>query len=109
MAIKVEDLVGPMIGAARNSLAQDWPKAEAYSEMEFRKLAQSLADIAALIAAGKVNEQQAVALLNVHKNTTLMVLLTIEGLGVIAVENAINAALNAVAGVVNTAAGVALI
>lgn len=52
---------------------------------------------------------QAQALLQIHRNTTQTVLLTIEGLGVIAVENAINAALSAVATAVNKAAGLALL
>ena len=43
-----------------------------------------------------MNKQQAKAILQFHKNTTLMFLLTIEGLVVFAVENAINAAIKIV-------------
>ena len=43
-----------------------------------------------------MNKQRAKAILQIYKNTTLMFLLTIEGLVVIAVENAINAAIKIV-------------
>jgi len=109
MAPKASEILASMTTAARNSLAQDWPKAKDYAESELKRLAQSLADIAGLAASGKVNSQQARSLVQIHKNTTMMVLLTIEGLGIIAVENAINAALAAARDTVNTAAGLKIL
>ena len=109
MDLKTGELAAQMTEAAIRSFGADWPKAKDYARAELKKLAQSLIDIAKLIAAGKVNKQQAQALLQIHRNTTQTVLLTIEGLGVIAVENAINAALGAVATAVNKAAGLALL
>lgn len=109
MSLKISDLVKPMLKAAQDSLADDWPKAKEYGAMEFPRLARSLVDIARLAADGRVNRQQARALARIHRNTALMVLLTIEGLGIIAVENAVNAALRAVGDAVNAAAGVSLL
>ncbi len=109
MALSVSDILDPMLKAAEQSLAKDWGKAKDYANPEFQKLATSLVDISVLIAKKTVNKQQANALLNIHKNTTQMVLLAIEGLGIIAVENAINAALKAVSDTVNKAVGFTLI
>ena len=109
MAIKLADILTPMLDAATKSLKQDWPKAKDYAKPELKKLAQSLVDITKLAAKGTINKQQAKALFQIHKNTTQMVLLTIEGLGIIAVENAINAALKAAKQTINTAAGIAVI
>lgn len=109
MALKVSDIVTPMIAAAKKSFGKDWKDVKDYGEPEMKKLAQSLVDITRLAAAGKVNAQQAKALMRIHRNTTMIVMLTIEGLGVIAVENAINAALNAARTAVNTAAGIAVL
>lgn len=109
MALKVSDLVKSMLEAAQASFAADWPKVQDYAKPELKKLAQSLADIVKLVHGETVNRQQAKALFQIHKNTTLMVLLTIEGLGVIAVENAINAALNTVGETINAAAGIKLL
>jgi len=109
MTLKVSELFKDMLGAAKDSFAEDWPKAQEYAKPELKKLAQSLVDIQRLVRNESVNQQQAKALCQIHKNTTLMVLLTIEGLGVIAVENAINAAINTVEKTVNAAAGIKLL
>jgi hypothetical protein len=109
MPIRVSDLFPSMLKAARESLEKDWPKAKDYAEPELKKLAQSLVDIAKLTALGKVNPQQAAGLLQIHRNATMTVLLTIEGLGLIAVENALNSALSAVRQLVNAAAGIRLL
>jgi hypothetical protein len=109
MALTTADILKPMLAAAERSLAADWGKARDYSGPEFKRLAASLVDITKLVAADKVNKRQAQALLRIHRNTTQTVLLTIEGLGVIAVENAINAALGAVRDTVNTAVGFKLV
>jgi len=99
--LRVSELLESMMVAARESLAEDWPRGRDYAKPELKRLAQSLIDITRLAATGNVNGQQAKALLRIHKNTTLSVMLTVEGLGVIAVENAINAALSAVRDTVN--------
>jgi hypothetical protein len=109
MALKVSEVFGPMLAAAKESLSVDWPKVKDFAKPELKQLAQSLVNITRLLANGNVNKQQAKALLQIHKNTTAMVFLAIEGLGIIAVENAINAALKAVGDVVNSAAGIKLL
>jgi len=109
MALKLSDVLSPMLKAAKNSFKDSWPKVKDYARPELKKLAQSMVDITRLVVADKVNKQQAKALFNIHKNTTQMVMLTIEGLGIIAVENAINAALKAVSDVVNTASGIKIL
>jgi hypothetical protein len=109
MALDPSQIAASMLKAAKGSLASDWPKARAYAEQEFKRLAQSLVDIGALVAAEAVNEQQARALVQIHRNTTQTVLLTIEGLGIIAVENAINAALDAVRTAVNKGVGLTVL
>jgi len=109
MSFTVTEILKPMMAAARESLAQDWGKAEDYAKPEMKRLAESLAAIARLVAAKKVNQRQAKALLNIYRNTTQTVLLTVEGLGVIAVEDAINAALGAARDTVNAAVGFKLV
>lgn len=109
MSFTVAEILKPMMAAAKDSLAQDWGKAEDFAKPEMKRLAESLAAIARLVAAKKVNQRQAKALLRIHANTTQTVLLTVEGLGVIAVEDAINAALGAARDVVNGAVGFRLV
>lgn len=102
-------LVEAMTGAAKASLGRDWPKARAFAEPEFDKLARSLVSIGKMTVDGTITEQEAAALLDIHKNTTRTVFLTVQGLGLLAVENAINAALDAVKDTLNAALGIALL
>jgi hypothetical protein len=106
---QVGALVKSMVAAARGSLGQDWSKARAFAEPELDKLARSLIDIGRLAADGEITAEEASALLQIHKNTTRTVMLTVQGLGLLAVENAINAALGAVKDAVNGAIGFALL
>ena len=107
--LKMADIVPSMLSAARDSLKKDWPTVKDFAEPEVKRLAQSLIDITRLTIAGKINQQQAAGLLQIHRNSAMTVLLTIEGLGLIAVQNALNSAMSAVRTVVNTALGFRLL
>jgi hypothetical protein len=98
---KVSDLVPPMLEAFRESLAEDFPKAKAFAKPELERLAKVLLDIVKLETNGDITPLEAAHLLRIHRLTTLNVLTTIQGLGIIAVENAVNAALDAIKGQVN--------
>ena len=107
--LSVGDLVSDMLQAVKASLGKDYSKAKDFARPEVQRLARSVVDIARLVAAGKVTKQQAKSLVAIHKNTTRVVFLTIEGLGIIAVENALNAAIGAIRNTVNGAVKFALI
>ena len=103
------DLAGSMAAAAKGTLSRDWPRVRDFAEPELARLAQSLVDIGQLLAEGKISQLEARSLLEIHKNTTRTVLLTIKGMSLLAVENAINAALGAVRDAVNGALSFALL
>jgi hypothetical protein len=109
MALDVGELVKKMFAAFENSLAESWPDVKEYAEAEAKKLAESLIMIEKLVLADKINEEQAKLHFQIQRNATRMVLLTIEGLGIIAVEQAINAALDVLKDTVNTALDFTLI
>jgi hypothetical protein len=109
MSLNVSELLKTMLEAARGELENAWPEIKEYAETEFKNLAETTVMIARLHAEGKVSKKQGKLLLDIQKNTTRMVILTIEGLGILAVERAINAALKAIKDTVNTALGWALI
>jgi hypothetical protein len=108
-ALSVDALAKSMVAAARASLGRDWSKARKFAEPQLDNLARSLITVGEMAAEGSISAQEAAALLEVHKNTTRTVLLTSKGLGLLAVENAINAALGAVRDTVNGALGVTLL
>lgn len=109
MSMNVKELAESMLSAMQGVLSEKWPEIKDYAEAEAKKLAQSLVMIEALNAANKIDAEEAALHLSIQKNASQMVLLTIKGLGVLAVEQALNAALDVVKETVNTALGFTLI
>jgi hypothetical protein len=98
-----------MLGAVRTTLGDDWKEIRAFARPELRRLARVLVDIGRLAVAGKISQAEARSLVRIHKNTTEMILLTGKGLGILAVENAVNAATGSVRDAVNKAVGFVLV
>jgi len=109
MALNVKSLAAAMVAAAKGKLEDHWPEVREYAQTEARKTADTLASIERLLLTGQINTKQAKALLRMQRNSAQSVLLTIEGLGLLTVESALNAALGAVRDTVNTAVGFALL
>lgn len=109
MALDVGTLASQMLGAALPILKKDAADAESFAKTEFTKIAQTIVAIGEQLAAGQINSQQAGLLLDMQKSASRNVLLTLQGLALLAVEAAVNAALAVVKTAVNTALGVALI
>lgn len=109
MGISTSQLGKSILVAFKGVLSEKWPDIKEYGEAESSKLARTLVMIEALTASGKINSEQAKLHMDIQKNSTRIVLLTLEGLGILAVEAALNAALDAVKEAVNAAVGFALI
>jgi hypothetical protein len=107
--INTSELVKKMLKAAQGALKNQWPAAKDYAESEFRKLGETFLFIQKEVAAGRMTEERARLHMKMQKNATRMMLLTLEGLGVLAVEAAINAALSVVKETVNGALDFALL
>jgi hypothetical protein len=105
MKLDTNKLLKAMLAAAERALKGKWPKARDYATNEFNKLLLEAQHIADLKAAGKITEEEAAYLMGLQRNAARTVLLTIEGLGIIAVESAINAALAVVRDTINSALG----
>jgi hypothetical protein len=109
MALDVATLLESMLAAAEGPLKAGWATAEPFAKTQFTNIAQQIVDIEAQLATGQITPAQAPLLLDMQKQAAQAALLTVEGIGLLAVQNAINAALAAVATAVNTALGFALI
>lgn len=108
-ALKIQNLLSEMLGAAKDSLGSQWPAVKDLAASSLRKIAASLVEIEQLRAKGAITEEQASLLVSMEKNTFKIVMLSIEGMGLLAVEAALNAALDVVRTAVNTALGFALL
>ncbi|HEY3306818.1 MAG TPA: hypothetical protein VGJ93_00035 [Desulfuromonadaceae bacterium] len=95
-SIKVDQLVASMLQAAKGELAQKWPEAKDYAEAEFRKIGEMIAYIEAQRTLNLMSDEKARLHLEMQKNAACTLLLTVKGIGSLAVEAAINAALDVV-------------
>lgn len=109
MAIDAGKIAQEMAKAFLLALQKDFPGITDYAASEAQKLAQTFVMIENLKVSGKINEDQAKVYLDIQKSATRVVFLTIEGLGLLAVEAALNAALDVIKQTVNTALGFVLI
>jgi len=103
--ISASDLVGPILAAFKGSFQERWPQIKDYAEGEGKKLAHSLEQIIQLRTTGQISDDECGILLEMQRNTTRAVLLALEGMALLLVEQAINAALGAVRDAVNGAIG----
>ena len=107
--INASELLTNMLSAAEGVFDQKWPQVKDFAETEFEKLAKTLIQIEKLAITGQITEGEASVLLEMQKNTARAVMLAIEGMGLLLVEQAINAALQVVKDTINGALGFALI
>lgn len=103
--INVQEILEQMLNAAQGVLKDHWVEAKPFAEQELKALAENLQLIGKLKLEGNISEEQAKYYLEIQKSSVRIVLLTIEGLGILAVENAINAALDVIRTTVNTVLG----
>jgi len=109
MSIDVDATAQNMLQAMLGVFQQNYPNIQTYATAEAAKLAHSLAQIIELSATGQINPGEASLLLEMQKNATRAVFLSIEGMGLLMAEQAINAALGVVRDAINTAIGFVLI
>ena len=109
VALDVQALATAMIDAARGSLSNRGPALQAAAEMELRRLAGALADIGTLLAKGEIDPDRAQALANIHRLSVRSVLRSVEGLGVLAADQALQAVTGVAASVLNRIVGFKLL
>ena len=109
MSLDVTELSLKMLEAFKGELSEKWSDVSDYAEAESKKLAENFVMIEKLQRSEKITEEQAKLHHEIQRNASRSVLLTIEGLGLLAVEQAINAAMNVLKDSVNGALDFTLI
>ena len=109
MALDTGDIASSMLGAMKQVLSKYWHVVSSYAESESKKTAETLATIEQELITKQIDQVQASALLDIQKHATRTVLLTVEGIGLVAAETAINSAFGAIRTLVNDAVGFNLI
>jgi hypothetical protein len=92
-----------MLTAAMDVFTKQTPELKAYAQGEFKKIGQAIVTIGKLAATGAISRQEAKLHLQMQTAASRTVFMTMEGLGLLEAEGAINAALDAVRTTVNAA------
>jgi hypothetical protein len=108
-SIDINKVASDMLNVAKGVLTTQWASVEPFAKLQFKQLAQNLELIVSLKIAEKITEEQCGLLLSMHKHSQTILLISLEGISIVAAENAINAALGVVKDAVNTAIGFPLI
>jgi hypothetical protein len=109
MPIDPQQLLKNMGVAALGAATDQWDSIKAYGEPELQKLAATAVQIETLKLSNQIDAQEAQVLFDLQKNASLAVALTVAGMGKLALEQAINAALGVLRAAINTATGFKLV
>ena len=101
----LSDILDEMSTAVQKVLKSKWKKVKPLAELQLKNIIHNLEQIAELKIQGKITEEQARLHLTIQKESIRTLLLSIEGIGILTAEEAINSALNAVKTIVNKAIG----
>ncbi len=109
MALDVSTMLKNMLEAAEESLKDNWGDVKDVATSSFKTLAQNLADIEAMKIAGTISQEKACLMIAMQKQAVIIAIATEETLGLVAAQNALNAALSVIKDTVNTAIGWAIL
>ena len=107
--IDITTLASQMLTAVKPSLQQHWNDVRPFAETEMQKLAATALQIELGQRDGSLTKAQAEILLKMQANATSAVLTAVQTVGMIAAQDAINAAIGVLTAAVNTAVGFAFL
>ena len=106
--LDIGKVVSNMVQASSSALIKGGKQAVEFATHEYTQFIGDIEHIQTMAEKGTITEETAQALVEQHKFSMQAVLLTVEGLGLITVQNAINAALKVLNDVLRTVSGAAL-
>jgi hypothetical protein len=105
--LNITQVVNDMLQAALPHLLKGGQQASTFASHEFQQYIINIEHIQTMVEKRNITDQEAQFLVDQYKMGMKAVLLTVEGLGVIATQKAINAAIGILNSALNTALGAA--
>jgi len=105
--LNINQVVNDMLQAALPHLLKVGQQASTFASHEFQQYITNIEHVQTMVEEKNVTRQEAQFLVDQYKMSMKAVLLTVEGLGVIATQKAINAAIDILNSALNTALGAA--
>lgn len=109
MSIDTNEVIEKMLAAAESIFKGKWPEIQEYAESEAKIFAERLVTIEKLRANEVISEKRAKSHIEFQKEAWETTLVSVLGINQLMVEEALNAALDAVKDIVNTAVGLRLL
>ena len=106
--LNLDTILNSMIAAAEGSLKDNWPAISTPAIASLKTLAENIIYVEAMNTGNTISPAQASILIDMQKNAVKTVLLSEEGLGLLAAEAAINAVIDVIRAPVNAVLGWAL-
>ena len=106
--LDVDQVANQMLQASAGALLKGGKQASEYASHEYAQFIEDIEHVQTMAEEETISAAEAQALVDQHKLSMQAVLLCVEGLGVIAVQNAINAALQVLNAAISTALGTAV-
>jgi hypothetical protein len=103
--IDLNDMLKQMVQSVRKVLKSSWKEVKPFAEQQLRSFIENIRLIDELKSKGKITEEKARLHLSIQREAARTVLLTIEGIGILTAENAINSAIQVIRTTVNKAIG----
>jgi len=101
--IDFKEITKQMIIAAQGAISEDITDIKDLAEGEFKDFAMRTVELAVKVADGTISVEQAKFILDIRQTAMKGVLLSIQGIGMIAVQGAINAILDVLKETLNEA------
>jgi len=102
---EIKQVADTIVAAMQGALGDKWQEAALFAESEAAKFADGMAEIALWQTTGKITKEQGKVLRRMRERSIKMVLTALEGISLVMAERAVNAAIKAVGGMVNTMIG----
>jgi transcription initiation factor IIE alpha subunit len=91
--INLPDILNEMSEVSKKILKSNWKKVRPMAELQLKSILHNLEQIAELKIKGKITEEQAKLHLKIQKESIRTILLSFEGIGIVAAEQVINESL----------------
>jgi hypothetical protein len=101
-------ILADSLAVLKNNAQNAYNKAKPYAEQEFKKLADDALFLAGLLNNHEIDDNEFKQRLMMQKHAATNVLLTIQGIGLVAAQNTINAVIGIVSTAVQKVLGVVL-
>ena len=92
--IDIPEILKSMSEASKKILKSNWKKVRPMAELQLKSILHNLEQIAELKLKGKITEEQARLHIKIQKESIRTILMSFEGIGIVAAEKAINESLD---------------